>query len=104
MRKPFFRKQTSSWYVLIDGKQVNLGKDRKQAFREYHRLMAGRQDITPEVAPNCRTLQVLIPAAILSSKGVHHGEEIESQEEPYWTSYLQRRTEGGGRSDVVGRS
>jgi len=25
---------------------------------------------------------VLIPAAILSSKGVRHGEEIESQEQP----------------------
>jgi len=34
------------------------------------------------VAPFCRTLQVLISAAILKSKGVRHGEEIESQQEP----------------------
>ena len=42
-----------------------------------------------EVAPNSRTLQVLILTAILRSKGVFHDQERESQEEPYWTSYLQ---------------
>ncbi len=38
--KPFFRKQTSSWYVQIKGKQHPLGKDKDEAFRLYHELMA----------------------------------------------------------------
>lgn len=52
MRKPFFRSQTQSWYVRIDGKQVNLGKDKDAAFRRYHELMAGRAPVekkTPAV-------------------------------------------------------
>jgi integrase len=45
--EPFFRKQTSSWYVQIDGRQINLGKDQKAAWAEYHALMAGRQEVSP---------------------------------------------------------
>jgi integrase len=45
MRTPFFRKQTQSWCVKIDGKQRNLGKDKVEAFRKYHELMAGRQPV-----------------------------------------------------------
>lgn len=43
MRKPFFRKQTKSWYCWIDDKQVNLGKDKEAAFAEYHKRMAGQE-------------------------------------------------------------
>jgi hypothetical protein len=39
-RKPWFRKQTKCWYVEIDGKQHNLGNDKENALREYHKLMA----------------------------------------------------------------
>lgn len=39
--KPFFRKQTQSWYVQLDGKQIRLGKDESEAWKEYHRLMEG---------------------------------------------------------------
>ena len=38
--KPFFRKPRKLWYVQIDGKQVNLGPDKDEAFRQYHQLMA----------------------------------------------------------------
>lgn len=38
--KPFRRKDRGLWYVQIDGKQYNLGRDREQAFAAYHELMA----------------------------------------------------------------
>ena len=46
--KPFFRKQTESWYVQIDGRQIPLGKDEKAAWDKYHALLANRQPTTPE--------------------------------------------------------
>jgi integrase len=39
MPQPWFRKQNQTWYVELNGKQHNLGKDREAAFDEYHRLM-----------------------------------------------------------------
>ncbi len=37
--KMWFRKQTGAWYVKIDGKQINLGKDKEKAHRRYRRLI-----------------------------------------------------------------
>src|SRR4051794_1444177 len=39
--KPWFRKQTQSWYVCINDVQHNLGKDKKEADKAFHHLMAG---------------------------------------------------------------
>ena len=38
--KPWFRPKRGVWYVTLDGKQINLGSDRKVAFEEYARLIA----------------------------------------------------------------
>lgn len=40
--KPFYRASRLLWYVQIDGKQINLGPDKQQAFDRYHKLMQGR--------------------------------------------------------------
>lgn len=40
--KPFYRRSRRLWYVQIDGKQVNLGADKQQAFDQYHKLMRGQ--------------------------------------------------------------
>lgn len=40
--KPFFRKFTKTWYVQIGTTQINLGKDKAEAFAKYHEIMAGR--------------------------------------------------------------
>ena len=37
--KPFFRKQTKSWYVQLGKRQINLGRDEKAAWKKYHELM-----------------------------------------------------------------
>jgi integrase len=46
--KPFFRKQTKTWYVQIGKKQHNLGPDEEVAKQKYHALMSGRQPITDD--------------------------------------------------------
>ncbi|HEY1785186.1 MAG TPA: hypothetical protein VGG30_06535 [Pirellulales bacterium] len=45
--KPFFRKQTQSWYVQLNGKQINLGKNEAEALKKYHFLMAEKQEASP---------------------------------------------------------
>ena len=42
--KPFYRRQTKSYYVQIDGHQHNLGPDQEEAYRRWHLLMAGVDD------------------------------------------------------------
>ena len=37
--KPFFRKQTKSWYVQLGKRQISLGRDEKAAWKKYHELM-----------------------------------------------------------------
>ena len=41
--KPFFRKQTQSWYVQFGKKQINLSQDKEKAWDTYHKLMTKRQ-------------------------------------------------------------
>src|SRR5437762_2601411 len=37
--KPFFRSDRQLWYVQINGRQHNLGREEKAAFDRYHELM-----------------------------------------------------------------
>ena len=62
--KPFFRAPRGLWYVQIDGRQVNLGPDRDEAFRRYHDLMARGRD-----APNRRLATPLSRSSTRSSTG-----------------------------------
>jgi integrase len=39
--EPWFRKSKKAWYVWIGGRLRSLGKDRDEAFRRFHLLMAG---------------------------------------------------------------
>ena len=43
--KPFFRKQTKSWYCSINGRQISLGKDREAAHKKFHTLMAAASSL-----------------------------------------------------------
>lgn len=38
--KPWWRRERRSWFVMLDGQQVNLGSDRDQAYQKFHELMA----------------------------------------------------------------
>ena len=47
--KPFFRKQTKSWYCSIGGKQISLGKDREAAHQKFHELMTDRDSVSGDL-------------------------------------------------------
>jgi integrase/recombinase XerC len=42
------------YFVQIGKRQIPLGRDRDEAYRKYHELMAGRQPVTDETT--CATL------------------------------------------------
>lgn len=42
--KPFFKAGRGVWYVEINRKQINLGPNQDEAFRQYHQLMAQPQE------------------------------------------------------------
>ena len=62
--KPFYREPRRLWYVQLDGKQVNLGRDEAEAYRRYHELMATR-DHKPVAPPPTSDLVVAVLDAFL---------------------------------------
>jgi integrase len=48
--KPWFRKERQAWFVCINGQQLNLGRDKKQAHDTYHQLI--RQPAERKVSPH----------------------------------------------------
>ena len=47
--KPYFRKQTKSWYFSTGGKQYPLGKDRETAFEKFYEMMQSKDDLQAEI-------------------------------------------------------
>jgi site-specific recombinase XerD len=43
--EPYFKKSHKAWYVNVGGRQIRLAKDEKEAWEEYHKIMAGEVDI-----------------------------------------------------------
>ncbi len=44
---PWYRKSRNCWFVMLDGKQHNLGPDKKAAFEKFYRLMLETQQAKP---------------------------------------------------------
>lgn len=44
MRKPWLRASNRSWYVTLEGRKVNLGRDKAAAFRRWHELERDGKD------------------------------------------------------------
>jgi hypothetical protein len=51
--KPWFRKFGKTWLVTINGEPVNLGKDKEQAMKDFHELMARTQKQLSEHSAGC---------------------------------------------------
>jgi hypothetical protein len=67
--KPFYRKQTGTFYVQIDGRQIDLGPDETEAYQRWHLLMAGvdssviesmNRAAKPETTPEPITVHKLV--------------------------------------------
>lgn len=54
---PWFRAQNKTWYVQVAGQQRNLGKDKAEAFRCWHKLKGQQPESTPR--GNHRVREVL---------------------------------------------
>ena len=59
-RKPFFRPARGLWYVQLDGKQINLGPDKDEAFKAYHGLMQQRAEAPKPVAPSAPDQRLVV--------------------------------------------
>jgi hypothetical protein len=69
--KPFFRPKKNRWYVQLDGKHVNLGPDKDQAFERYHQLMTDRNKTIPIVSCSQEPLLVEILDGFLDWCRIH---------------------------------
>jgi integrase len=49
--QPWFWGEKQAWYVYVGGKRVRLGKDKDEAFSQFHRLMAERGQVPGLPAP-----------------------------------------------------
>ncbi len=47
---PWYRKSRKAWFVVTDGKQVNLGPEKAEAFRLFHELQAKPKTARPVVS------------------------------------------------------
>lgn len=43
--KPFFRRSKNAWYLQLGRRQISLGQDKKQAWANYHQIMAENEPI-----------------------------------------------------------
>ena len=54
MQQPYFHKARKTWFVWMgkggDRHQLNLGKEKDEAFTKWHELMASKEPLTPKVA------------------------------------------------------
>jgi integrase len=41
--KPWYRKDSDAWFICFQGKQINLGSDKKEAERRFHEIMATKE-------------------------------------------------------------
>lgn len=47
--RPWYRKSRKAWFVVLDGKQVNLGEDKEEAFRLFHEQMSRPKQAPPVI-------------------------------------------------------
>lgn len=57
--QPFYRSQTSSWYLQLGKKQINLGKDETLAWKKYHEIMAGLRDVAADSCANDSCVHII---------------------------------------------
>jgi len=56
--KPFFRASRKLWYVQLNGRQINLGSDKDEAFKKYHKLLASPEQAAETVTQSDEMLVV----------------------------------------------
>jgi hypothetical protein len=92
VRQPLFRPSRNTWFVQLDGKQINLGPDEDAAFARYCELMAQRSQKTELPASTIPYVVVILDPYIewLRSR-VAEGTKAERTHDWYFT-YIQSFT------------
>ena len=44
--KPYYRKQTGTWYLQLGKRQIRLSKNEEEAFQKYHEIMLNQSVYT----------------------------------------------------------
>ena len=44
--KPYYRKQTGTWYLQLGKRQIRLSKNEEEAFQKYHEIMLNQSAYT----------------------------------------------------------
>lgn len=50
--QPYYKKSHDAWYVNIGGRKIRLAKNEKEAWEEYHKVMAGKVDLGKDPSLN----------------------------------------------------
>ena len=58
--KPYYRKQTKSWYCSIAGRQIPLGKVRENAWEKFYELMADQDQVNSSITTLYQLSQVYL--------------------------------------------
>lgn len=91
--QPFFRSQTQSWYVQLQGRQINLGRDREAAWAKYNELMA---------ASSGRSLGPHVSVAELLDEFLEHIQQNRAEKTYLWyRNYLRGFVDHLGRRTKV---
>jgi integrase len=93
--KPFYRKQTRSFYVQLDDRQINLGPDEAEAYRRWHLLMAGADEsviaaMNEPVKPIDRPQTVTVRQLVKSYLGWQDGQaKLAPRTKQWYKSHLK---------------
>lgn len=87
--RPWFRKQTGSWYVTIAGEQKNLRtSDKEQAYDRWHKLLAGRgEDSDPATSASLPELDGELTAKEMLAEFLEY---VEKNNKPSTYSFYSR--------------
>ena len=81
--KPFWRKQTRSWYCQINGKQIALGRDKNAAQKKCRELLRSQQSLTAAIV----TVEQLV-AMYLEWCSKHRAQSTYERNRAYLKSFV----------------
>jgi integrase len=65
--QPWFWAEKQVWCIVLGGKRIRLGRDRDEAYRRFHRLMAERGEMTATVGGEA-SVQQLVDAYLVDAE------------------------------------
>ncbi|MCA9184820.1 MAG: tyrosine-type recombinase/integrase [Pirellulaceae bacterium] len=83
----WWRKSEKAWYVTVDGKQIRLGSDKREAEKHFHRLMLEKDDRKPVIFTDLLVCE--IADKFLSWCYCHRAERTADGYKDHWERFLK---------------